>query len=203
MILRIKKKLYLQWNSKRNNAMRRTVYAVLLLLGMSMMTFSCGGGNEPDPSTNMPADTVNVPSQQTQPDNSTSTPMVKPASIDSMKMVLDNRGNVVGRYIRTNDKTYTVSVQDDYDVPKSGNKVVTFSAKNGQGILYTRRTHVNIRKEPTTESPVVTQISYVKGNVPETYPCLGKVNDWYQIRVKGKVGYVRQDLVEWDGMDSF
>ena len=182
--------------------MRRIANAVLLLLGLSMMMFSCGGKDGSDAPT---TDTVtNADSTIVSPINqNNNTPMVKPASVDSMKMVLDNRGNVVGRYIRTNDKTYTVSVQDDYDVPKSGNKVVTFSAKNGQGILYTRRTHVNIRKEPTTESPVVTQITTPKGKIPETYPCLGKINDWYHIRVKGKVGYVRQDLVEWDGMDSF
>lgn len=183
--------------------MRRIVYAVLLLLGMSMMMVSCGGKSDSENTTESSASTENSANQSNTSGGNTSTQMVKPASVDSMMMVLDNRGNVVGRYIRTNDKTYTVSVQDEYDVPKSGNKVVTFSAKNGQGILYTHRTHVNIRQEPTTDSPVLTQISFVKGHVPETYPCLGKVNDWYKIRVKGKVGYVRQDLAEWDGMDSF
>ena len=181
------------------------MYTVLLLLGLSMMTYSCGGKDNSEASTEPIAvdSTSSKPIvQQTTPDN-TSSQTVKPASVDSMKMVLDNRGNVVGRYIRTNDKTYTVSVQDEYDVPISGNKVVTFSAKNGQGVLFTRRTHVNIRKEPSMEAPVMTQISHVKGRAPETYPCLGKVNEWYQIRAKGKVGYVRQDLVEWDGMDSF
>lgn len=185
--------------------MKKTAYAALLLLGLSMIAYSCGNKNASkaaseatDTAVVAAADTL---TPQATPNNTVEA--VKPASVDSMKMVLDNRGNVVGRYIRTNDNTYTVAVQDDYDVPKSGNKIVTFSAQNGQGILYTRRTHVNIRKEPTTESPVLTQITFVKGRVPETYPCLGKVNGWYKIRVKGKVGYVRQDLVEWDGMDTF
>ena len=184
--------------------MKKTAYAALLLLGLSMMTFSCGNKKGSDTSSEA-IDTTEVILTDTlrQPITPTATETVKPASIDSMKMVLDNRGNVVGRYIRTNDNTYTVSVQDNYDVPKSGNKIVTFSAQNGQGVLYTRRTHVNIRKEPTTDSPVLLQITTPKGNVPETYPCLGKVNGWYKIRVKGEVGYVRQDLVEWDGMDSF
>ena len=186
---------------KRNDAMRKIAYAVLLLLGLSMMFYSCGGKDGSDtPSDN---DSIATDSTIVTPTNQNNTPMVKPASVDSMKMVLDNRGNVVGRYISTNTKTYTVSVQDTYDVPISGNKVVTFNAKNGQGILYTRRTNVNIRKEPTTESPVVTQITTPKGKIPQTYPCLGKTNDWYKIRVKDKIGFVRQDLVEWDGMDSF
>ena len=90
-----------------------------------------------------------------------------------------------------------------FEVPKAGLQIVVFSAANKQGILFTKRTHVNIRQLPTIESTVVTQISYKKGSVPETYPCIGKVNDWYKIRVNGKEGYVRQDLVEWDGMNSF
>ncbi len=39
--------------------------------------------------------------------------------------------------------------------------------------------------------------------VPETFPCLGKVNGWYKIRINGKVGYVREDLAEWDGICTF
>ena len=120
-----------------------------------------------------------------------------------MKMVIDSRGNVEGRYVRTNQTSYTVAVQDDMEVPKIGHKVVTYSAKNGQGIVYTRRTHVNVRKEPNMESIVITQISTEKGEMPETYPCLGKTKGWYKIRVKNAVGYVRHDLVEWDGMDTF
>jgi hypothetical protein len=32
---------------------------------------------------------------------------------------------------------------------------------------------------------------------------LGKVKEWYKIQIRGKEGYVRHDLVEWDGMDTF
>ncbi len=130
-------------------------------------------------------------------------PKIKAASVDHMKMVIDSRGNVVGRYVRTNRTSYTVAVQDDVEIPKIGHKIVIYSAKNGQGVLFTHRTHVNIRTQPKLESPVITQISYDKEKTPETYPCLGKTRGWYKIRVKGAVGYVRHDLVEWDGMDTF
>ena len=80
---------------------------------------------------------------------------------------------------------------------------IVYSAKNGQGVIYTHRTHVNIRTQPNLESPVITQISYNKGETIQTYPCLGKTQGWYKIRVNGKVGYVRHDLVEWDGIDTF
>lgn len=126
----------------------------------------------------------------------------------SMKMVVDSRGNVVGRYVKTNSKTYTVDVQDRYDVPKAGNKVISFSAAKGQGVVYydqSRTGNLNVRKKPTTNSAIVTQIiDPVKlGGAPECFKCLGKVNGWYKVSVNGKTGYVRGDLLEWDGMCTF
>ena len=186
-------------------AMKKHFFTALILLCLGISTFSCGGRRDASETIDETADSIATETDSLTPtatSNATG-PMVKAASADNMKMVLDNMGNVVGRYVSTNENTYTVSVQDDFEVPKAGHKVVVFSAANKQGILYTRRTHVNVRQQPTTESPVVTQISYEKGSVPVTYPCIGKVNDWYKIRVKGKEGFVRQDLVEWDGMDTF
>ena len=126
----------------------------------------------------------------------------------SMKMVVDSRGNVVGRYVRTNSSTFTVDVQDTYNVSKRGNRVVTFSAAKGQGVVYYNQSHtgnLNVRKSPTTNSPVLTQIidPAPMGYVPDCYNCLGKVNGWYKVRVNGKVGYVRGDLLEWDDMCTF
>lgn len=126
----------------------------------------------------------------------------------SMKMVVDSKGEVVGRWEKTNASTYTVSVQDTYDVPKAGNRVVTFSAVAGQGIVYRnqeRKGNINVRKGPSTKTAIVAKIAdtTAMGYVPDCYPCLGKKNGWYKIRIDGKVGYVRQDLAEWDGMCTF
>ena len=124
----------------------------------------------------------------------------------SMKMVVDKHGNVVGRYVSTGKSTYTVDVQDRYTVPKAGNRVVTFSAAKGQGVIFrdqTRTGNINVRKSPSTNAAIVAKIPDPEG-VPDTYPCLGKTKSgWYKIRIDGKVGYVRGDLVEWDGMSSF
>ena len=123
----------------------------------------------------------------------------------SMKMVVDNNGDVVGRYVRTNETTYTVDVQDTYDVPKAGNHVVTFKASAGQGIVYRnqmRKGNINVRKGPSLKHAVIAKIVENDG-VPDTYPCLGKVNGWYKIRINGKTGFVRADLMKWDGMCSF
>ena len=127
-------------------------------------------------------------------------------SAQSMKMVVDQEGNVVGRLVAVKADTYTVGVQDTYDVPKEGNHVETFSAVKGQGIVYRNQDkvgNINVRKGPSTKTAVVAKIADSRGYLPECYPCLGKVNGWYKIRINGRVGYVREDLAEWDGMCTF
>ena len=131
-----------------------------------------------------------------------------PSNGQSMKMVVDKHGGVVGRYVKTNKTTYTVGVQDYVEVPMKGHRVVTFNAKDGQGIVYrdqNRTGNINVRKRPSTDAPVVAKIAdnTILGYVPDCYDCLGKVNGWYKIRIDGKIGFVRSDLVEWDGMCTF
>ncbi len=127
-------------------------------------------------------------------------------SAQSMKMVVDKEGNVVGRLHAIKANAYTVDVQDTYDVPKEGNHVETFSAVKGQGIVYrdqNRVGNINVRKGPSTKTAIVAKIADSRGYVPECYPCLGKEKGWYKIEIDGKVGYVRGDLAEWDGMCTF
>ena len=131
-----------------------------------------------------------------------------PSGAQSMKMVVDKHGAVVGRYVKTNKTTYTVGVQDDVEVPIKENRVVIFNAKDGQGVVYrdqNRTGNINVRKKPSTDAPIVAKIAdnTITGNVPDCYDCLGKVNGWYKIRIDGKIGFVRSDLVEWNGMCSF
>ena len=127
------------------------------------------------------------------------------ASAQSMKMVVDKNGEAVGRYVRTNASTYTISVQDAYDVPKAGHRVVTFSAAAGQGIVYRnqdKKGNINVRKGAYRNSTVIALIPEFDG-VPDTYPCLGVKNGYYKIRIDGKVGYIRKDMACWDGMSTF
>ena len=112
----------------------------------------------------------------------------------------------MGRLVKVNAKTYTVSVQDDYDVPKAGNHVEVFSAAKGQGIVYRdleRRGNINVRKGPSTKTAVIAKIPDCEGMLPDAYDCLGIVKGWYKINIDGKIGYVRADLMEWDGMCTF
>ena len=185
--------------------MKRFWYATALTIALGFACCACGGKSDKTSSTTEQTDELAAPAEwETDTINEDDgDPNIKAASPDRMKMVVDGQGNVVGRYVSTNETTYTVSVQDDIEVPIAGNSIVTYSAKNGQGIVYTRRTNVNVRTQPSLEAPAFIQISSPKGELPKTYPCLGKTQGWYKILIKGKEGYVRHDLVIWDGMDSF
>ena len=190
--------------------MKRHFYIASLAIALCLMGYSCGnsGNTSLTPAYNAVSDsTANTQTviEETSviEEEDDGDPTIKAASVDKMNMVVDENGNVVGRYVRTNEDTYTIAVQDETEVPIAGHEVVTFSAKNGQGVVYTHRTYVNVRVEPDLNSVVLKQISYSGKGVPETYPCLGKTKGWYKLSIKGKVGYVRHDLVEWDGMDSF
>ena len=188
--------------------MKKTAYIALLLISLGMIV-ACGGRKTAETkeqdTESMCSDTFDIqpePVQQT-PQHVDNYHGIIPASVDTMLMVIDRQGEVLGRWGSTNASTYTVVVQDDVEIPKIGNKIVTFRAKDGKGVLYTKRTHVNIRQLPDLNSVVLCQISNNADGIPETYPCLGKTDEWYKINVHGKIGYVRHDLVEWDGMDTF
>ena len=184
--------------------MKRFWYAAAIAIALGIVCNSCGGKGSKTPT---PSETVLT--EETEMEANTieeedeGDPNIKAASVDHMKMVIDSRGNVVGRYVRTNQTSYTVSVQDDVEVPKLGHKIVEYSAKNGQGIVYTLRTNVNVRTQPDLKSSIICQITTKAGEMPQTYPCLGKTQGWYKIRIRGTQGYVRHDLVIWDGMDTF
>lgn len=122
-------------------------------------------------------------------------------SADKTDVVVDNQGNIEGAFIFKDGNNYIVNGQDYGEVPTAGHRIVTYSAENGQGVIYTFRSKVNVRKAPTINSAVITQMSYEEGMCPETFPCLGKEDGWYKISINGKVGYVREDLVEWDFVD--
>lgn len=193
-------------NALKQLPMKRFWYTVALTIALGFTCCACGGkGSKTSSLTEQTNELSAAPSElETDTiDEDDGDPNIKAASPSRMRMVVDGQGNVVGRYVSANETTYTVSVQDDIEVPMTENSVVTFSAKNGQGVVFTRRTNVNVRTQPSLEAPAFIQISCPKGETPKTYPCLGKTQGWYKILIKGKEGYVRHDLVEWDGMDTF
>ena len=189
--------------------MKRLWFAVGLPLVLSLLCAACHGrGNKSQSDLNSTelfetTEITTIETSPSHPDDDNGDPSIIPASVDTMLMVVNNHGELIGRYVQTNPTSFTISVQDDVEIPRLGHKVVVYRAKDGFGVVYTWRTNVNVRKEPTLESPVVTQITYVDGKLPVTYPCLGKTKGWFKIEANGKIGFVRHDLVEWDGMDTF
>ncbi len=133
-----------------------------------------------------------------------------PQSATSAKVVIDSNGNEA-RYIADCGDSYFISVQDFVFVKKAGSRIVEYDARKGKGCIYiagdgARR--VNVRRAPSTNSPVVCRISDSGEYVPEVYPCLGMVagddgHEWYKTKVNGKTGYIRQDLMQWDAINTF
>lgn len=127
-----------------------------------------------------------------------------PWNVDTQDVVVDDQGTVAGKYLFTDGDRFIIKLQDYAEVPVSGYQKETFSAENGQGVIYTLRSKVNVRELPTTASKVVSVMPTPGDGLPaETFPCLGKSDEWYKIRIHGKEGYVRGDLVEWSIMDGF
>jgi len=128
------------------------------------------------------------------------------------KVVVDEDG-MVCRYIGDSGDNYLVETQDYGLVPKSNSRIETYSARNGQGILTIKNKEyksVNIHKEPSTKSAIVTKIRDKRGELPVVMKCLGMTekpdnewNWWIKVEVNGKVGYVRWNLVMWDSIDTF
>ena len=187
--------------------MRKHWHVFFFTLSVLLLCYACGNKDGKTQPSLSDSDSLEIVSSSLETDSTTyeddGDPNIKAASADRMKMVVDNRGTLVGRYVQTNQTTFTVSAQDDIEVPRLGHKIVEYSARNGQGIVYTLRKNVNVRQFPDLKSPVICQITTKDGETPKTYPCLGKTKGWYKIRVRGTEGYVRHDLVIWDGMSAF
>lgn len=92
--------------------------------------------------------------------------------------------------------------QDCAEIPRSDFKIETWTAAQGHGYIiggYNRTGTLNVRSKPSTSGAVVGRIQGNKNCdcIPEEYECLGKTKDWFKIRINGRVGYIREDLVEW------
>ncbi len=122
----------------------------------------------------------------------------------SGKVVVNNSGEVIGRYIGENKTQYHIEVQDDGWETKKGHKVVLYSAVKGQGVIFPKSSgNVNVRQSPSISSPIVAKIIYNDGELPEVYDCLGLKNGWFTIKINERLGYVKAENMEWDSMNTF
>jgi len=124
--------------------------------------------------------------------------------LNRLTVVVSDEGSLVGRFVRETDSTYVANPLDwEEEVPKVGYKVVVWTPENGNGFVVRRdgvTGNINVRKGPSTRTSVVAKITEADSqkDYPEnTFKCLGKTDKWFKVKVKGKVGYVREDLVSW------
>ena len=129
---------------------------------------------------------------------------VADAQTNSLKVVVTDDGSLVGRYVRQTDTTYIANPVDwEEEVPKKGFRVEVWTPEKGKGFVVRKdrvRGNINVRKQPSINSAIVDKISEADGkkDYPECFfDCLGKTGEWFKISIRGKVGYVRQDLVDW------
>lgn len=121
------------------------------------------------------------------------------AFAQSKKMVATSNGKIVGVYVGTNASSYTVKGDENFEVPIEGHKIVTFSAEKGEGYISCKNQGtVNVRSTPSASGAKIGKIENYPGEMPDILRCLGKTKGWYKVRFGKKIGYVRQDLVDWD-----
>ena len=129
---------------------------------------------------------------------------VADAQTNSLKVVVSDDGLLVGRYVRQTDSTYIANPVDwEEEVPKKGFRVEVWTPEKGKGFVVRKdevRGNINVRKQPSINSAIVDKITEADGrkDYPDcSFDCLGKKGEWFKISIRGKVGYVRQDLVNW------
>ena len=123
---------------------------------------------------------------------------------NGLKVVVSKDGQLVGRYVRQTATTYIANPLDwEEEVPKKGYRVEVWSPENGKGFIVRAdgvTGNINVRKGASTRTAVVatiTEADSAKDYPENSFPCIGKYKNWYKIKIKGKVGYVREDLVCW------
>lgn len=126
------------------------------------------------------------------------------AQSNSLKVVVTDDGMLVGRYVRQTATTYIANPVDwEEEVPKKGYRVEVWTPEKGKGFVVRKsevRGNINVRKQPSIKSAIVDKITEADGqkDYPDcSFDCLGKTGEWFKISIRGKVGYVRQDLVDW------
>lgn len=120
-----------------------------------------------------------------------------------MKVVIDPRG-YVARYLGENETSVHCDIQDDYWLPKDSVSFDTLCARRGQGILFLNEPgRQSVFRSPDVNSDPVGTMIHERGELPETYRCLGYLCGWFLAEVNGRAGFIHESLVAWDAISSF
>lgn len=118
------------------------------------------------------------------------------------KVIITNDG-IVARYISENETSYFGDIQDDFTVPKKDARVETWYACDGKGnVLLSDPGTEPVYAAPDTLSKVIGKLEHIKGDCPESYLVAGYRDGWFAIEIVGNIGYVREEYVSWDAIDT-
>lgn len=126
------------------------------------------------------------------------------ANASSMKVVILPDGTVA-RYVSEDENSYTANIQDTFSVPKDGVRVETWSAANGQGVVFPKAPgSLQLLCEPYPAAEVKCEIIYEEGECPSSYGCLGLKDGWYEINLgENGCGFIHARFMDWDAIDTF
>lgn len=120
------------------------------------------------------------------------------------KKVIITEGGMVARYLTEDEDNYIGDIQDSVWIPKSRAMVETWYASDGRGIVFLREFGVvSTYAEPDSTSQVVGNLIYEEGDCPYTYDCCGFRDGWFAVELGSAVGYVNEEFVLWDAIDTF
>ena len=118
------------------------------------------------------------------------------------KVIITNDG-IVARYVSEDDTSYFGDIQDDFTVPKKDARVETWYACDGKGnVLLSEPGTEPVYAAPDTLSDVIGKLEHIKGDCPESYLVAGYKDGWFAIDMVGNIGYVREENVSWDAIDT-
>lgn len=119
------------------------------------------------------------------------------------KVVIDQKG-YVARYLGENDAFVHCDSQDDYWLPKDSVTFDTLCARCGQGILFLNEPgRQPVFRCPDAHSDHVGTMIHERGELPETYRCLGYIGGWFLAEVDGRAGFIHESLIAWDAINTF
>lgn len=119
------------------------------------------------------------------------------------KIVIISEDGTVARYLAEDEDMYIGELQDTVRIPKSGSKVVTWYACDGQGtVCLCEEGERPAYAEPDSTSQTVGRLTYMSGCCPDTYKCLGYMDGWFKISISGTEGYISDKHVCWDAIDT-
>lgn len=125
-------------------------------------------------------------------------------SSPSMEVVVLENG-MVARFVRETDSTFVADIQDEFEVPKDGAVHETWYACDGKGVVWLGDYGIQpaFSQPEDADAEVVGHLVHEEGDVPLTYRCLGFKDGWFTVQIDGRTGYIQEDKVVWNAVDSF